>query len=186
VSAPQIRGTALLPRIRFIQARSTEDWQRVLEAMTTDARAAVAGVVLPSSWYPFQSFVELVVAADKLLGKGDAVLIREMGRYAATANLNTFFKFFIRLGSPEWVIGKGASMWSLSHDTGRAEVERLGPTGAAYLVKEFAAPHRALCAGLLGWMERCLELTGVKDVQIRESECAAQGGKLCRFEATWR
>jgi hypothetical protein len=186
VSSPNIRGTAILPRIQFIQGRAPAEWHRVLEAMTPSAREVSSGVVLPHVWYPFKAFVELVVTADQLLGKGDFLLIREMGRFAATANLNSFFKFFIRFGSPEWVIGKGASMWSLTHDTGRAEVERVGPMGAAYLVKEFASPHRALCEGLLGWMERCLELTGVKEINIHEEQCAAKGSPLCRFVGSWR
>lgn len=177
------RGTVLIPRIKYLKMRHA--WDDLVAALKPETRTIVTGSVLPGSWYPFDAFVDLVVQADEMFGDGDLALSKEMGRFAATANLSTVLRFLVRLSTPKTLLGKGAALWHLHHDTGKASATMHGERGAFYEIKDFGAPHRALCAAVEGWIERSLELTGVKDIIVVERDCAARSGSVCLYQAVW-
>lgn len=178
------RGTTLIPRVKYLRLRGV--WDEVAAALPAATRAVVSESVLASSWYDFSVFVDLVRTADRVAGAGDLALAKEMGRFAATANLSTVFRVLVRFATPESVLAKGASLWRHHHDTGVARASPAGPNAALFEIRDFAAPDRALCASLEGWIERCLEMTGGKDARVREEECATRGGTVCRFRGEWR
>jgi hypothetical protein len=178
------RGTTIIPRIKFLRARGV--WDDVVPHLSAPTRDIVTGTVLASTWYPFETLVDVIRTADRIVGKGDLALAKEMGRYAATANLSTVFRILVRLATPKTVLAKGASLWSLHHDTGKAVATEDGPGGASYEIRDFGAPDRALCVSLEGWIERCMEITGAKNVEVREEECATKGGPVCRFRGSWK
>jgi len=180
---PKSRGTTLIPRIKYLRTRGV--WEEVLEAVKPETREVIGGSVLASSWYPFDVMVDLIRTADRVVGRDDLDLARDMGRYAAAANLSTVFRFLIRFATPTIVLGKGAQLWSLQHDTGRARAFSEIACSASFEVVDFAAPDRALCASLEGWMERALELTGAKHPTVHEEICATKKGNMCRFRGTW-
>jgi len=141
---------------------------------------------LKGSWYPFACFVDLNVVADRLMGRGDLALAKELGRYASEANLPTLYKLFYRIGSPEYIRGKAATLWSVHHDTGRAELLSEGPGHAEFSLFDFGAPHPTLCRSLEGFLERSLELTGAKDVRVSEVRCVLRKDPSCTYRGLWR
>ncbi len=177
------RGTTLIPRIKYLRLRHA--WDDVLPELSPSTRGIVTSTVLASTWYPFEALVDLIRTADRVLGKGDLAMAKDMGRFAATANLSTVFRFLVRLSTPRMILRKGASLWHLHHDTGRAVALEDGPNRAIYEIHEFGAPDRALCVSLEGWIERCLEMTGAKHPIVREEECATRSGTVCRFRGGW-
>src|SRR5262249_51126499 len=155
-------------------------WPRIVEALAPETRELIDTHPLATGWYPFEQFVDLMLVADRIAGEGDLELVRKLGHHAATANLSTVLRIFIRFGSPEFSLGKAAKVWNLYHDTGRAETESLGPKSIALQVFEHGAPHRVLCLTLLGWVRAYLEATGCKAVVVREVQCRLQAADRCR------
>ena len=41
------------------------------------------------------------------------------------------------------------------------------------------------CRTVVGWYRRALELCGASEVKVRETECRALGGTVCRYEVSW-
>jgi predicted hydrocarbon binding protein len=39
--------------------------------------------------------------------------------------------------------------------------------------------------GIPGWFSAALELSGGKQVNVKETECVHRGGKRCEWSATW-
>lgn len=177
------RGSTLIPRIKYLRLR--RGWDDVVPELSASTRAIVCETVLASTWYPFDALTDLIRTADRVLGKDDLALAKDMGRFAATANLSTVFRFLIRLSTPRMILKKGAALWHLHHDTGRAAAFEDGPNRAIYEIHDFGAPDRALCVSLEGWIERCLEMTGAKAAIVREEECATRSGTVCRFRGEW-
>lgn len=182
---PNIRGSALIPRINYLKTTWSAAWPAIVEAVTPATRDMIEVHPLATGWYPFEQFVDLMETADRIAGKGDLELVRVLGHHAATANLSTVLRIFVRLGSPEYILGKAAKVWSLYHDTGRCETESLGPKSLAVQIFEHGAPHRTLCTTLLGWVRAYLEATGCKAVIVRETRCRLAGSDRCRYEGQW-
>jgi hypothetical protein len=136
-------------------------------------------------WYPIRTFLELNVLIDRLFGKGDLSLIRELGRHGADANLTTIYRLFYKVGTTHWILGRAVRLWSAHYDTGFLEVFTRGPREAILRIHAFAHPDRAHCLSVMGWCERSIELSGGLDVEITETRCRTRGDELCQLEASW-
>jgi predicted hydrocarbon binding protein len=180
-----IRGSALIPRVAWLKQRHAETWPKIVEAVQPATREMLEMHPIATGWYPFDQFVDLLSVADRVAGTGDLELVRALGHHAATANLNTILRVFIRFGSPGYILNKAAKVWSMYHDTGRGVTEPLGDNALAFSVYEHGAPHKVLCVTLVGWTRAYVEAAGGKSVKVHETRCRLSGGDCCRFEAMW-
>jgi hypothetical protein len=75
---------------------------------------------MPHAWVPFDLFIDVNVEIDRLYGKGDLALCREMGRYGARLNLPTLYRIFYRLGSLGFILRKAARPGRCTTPPGRS------------------------------------------------------------------
>lgn len=182
----RVKGSAVTSRVRFIRERGGEDMLRAVRAaLSESSRVQLERGVLPHAWVPFELFVELNVAADERLGRGDLLLCREMGRYGAKVNLPTLYRIFYRLGSLPFLLRQAARLWEVHYDSGRLDVD-LRPGEAALTITEFDTPHRSHCLSVLGWAEAAGELSGAKIIEAREVSCRAGGAAQCELFLRWQ
>jgi hypothetical protein len=181
-----MKGSAFTARFAYLRRRFPGRWDGLVAAFDAPTQALARGPCLKSSWYPFSCFVDLNVKADHLVGRGDLALAREMGRDAAIVNLPTLYKLFYKVGSPEYVFTKAASLWRQHHDTGRCELVPTGTDAADWRLYDFAAPHPTLCRSLEGFLTGCLEMMGMKEIHVYEDQCVLRGGAYCGFLGHWK
>jgi len=186
VSMPLMKGSAFTARFNYLRSRFPDRWDGYVRILDAETRALAEGPCMKSSWYPFSCFVDLNLKADRLFGNGDLAICREMGREAAKANLPTLYRIFYRVGSPEFVLDKVASVWRQHHDTGHSTVVFPGPNRASYQVHEFAAPHPTLCRSLEGFLHGSLEVMGLRDTEVHHVHCRLDGAAVCEYEGTWK
>ncbi len=159
--------------------------QRLLHQTSPELRASIESGLHKAKWYPFDQFVELNVTIDRLFGKGDLSLVRELGRAGADANLTTIYRLFYKLGSVHWILGRGVRLWSAHYDSGFCDVKTRGPRAASIRVHAFDTPHAAHCLSVLGWTERSIELSGGKRPVVEESQCRTRGDDHCQIDTAW-
>ena len=182
---PLMKGSAFTARFTYLRNHFPERWNELVHRFDTDTRELAEGPCLKSSWYPFSCFIDLNLKADRLFGKGDLALCRELGRDAAKVNLPTLYRIFYRVGSPEYVLDKVASVWRQHHDSGEVTVVFPGPNRASYQVHDFGAPHRTLCRSLEGFLHGSLEVMGMRDIGVSEVHCRLDGAAVCEYHGTW-
>lgn len=182
----EVKGSAIAARIRFIRERSSEDTLRAIRAqLTPEHRALVERGVLPHAWVPFELFVSLSVEIDRVLGKGDLALCRELGGYAARVNLPTLYRIFYRIGSLQFILRKAARLWEVHYTSGQMEAET-GDDWAKLRIVGFDTPHRAHCLSVLGWAEASAVLSGVTVIRAEETRCRLHGDDVCELSLGWR
>jgi len=163
---------------------------RVLKgALTPENRARIDARIQPHEWAPFELYLEVTTEIDRLWGKGDLALARELGRASADFSMPTILKMFLRFGSPAYTVSKAAKLWSVHYDSGTLEtraVQDAEGEGFELTLREFATPHRAHCLTVMGWCERTIELSGGELVSGRELSCRVHGDPACKFIARWR
>jgi hypothetical protein len=95
------------------------------------------------------------------------------------------YRIFFKLGSPEFIIGRAARVFSSYYDTGELRVVegRAGRAVVELSKLEGSAPE--FCDRIYGWMERTLELAGAKGLRSAHSRCVHRGDEVCRFEGSW-
>jgi hypothetical protein len=181
-----VKGAAITARVRFVRERYGEEgYARLLDALSEPLRARLAGRILPHEWAPFELFVALNVAADRLFGAGDLALCYEMGRYSAEVNLPSLYRLFYRLGSPMFIFRKAARLWDVHYTSGRLTPVEERPGAVRLHVEDIAEPHRAHCLSVLGWASRSIELSGGRVDEATESACRTRGDPMCVMRVAW-
>jgi hypothetical protein len=181
-----IKGLVLKSRVDFLQRSHGEGgWERLLAELSPETRSALADGVLISSWYPLGIALELVNAADRMFGKGDLALAREMGRHSAQTALQGAHQSFARENDPSFVMRMAPLLWTQNYDSGRLESIQTGPTSSLTRVFDFEEPHAAVCLAMVGWIEAAIEIWGGTDVKVEERKCRLHGAAHCEIVESW-
>lgn len=182
-----MKGSALASRLLWVRLGHGEAGLEALErAASAELAPVLANGVAMARWYPFPLFVELNEVIDRLFGKGDLGLIKELARFGAEANLKTVYRLFYKVGTVRWILGRAARLWGAHYDTGELLVVEDRPGEAVLEIVGFDTPHRVHCLSVAGWCERSIEISGGRDVEGSEPECRARGDARCLIRATWK
>lgn len=181
-----VKGSALDARVRWVKTEKGEESLKALfSRLAPEHREICAGVILPSSWYPFATFVHVNEVIDATFGKGDLALVPEIARFAADYNLPTLYKFFYSVSSVSFILGMASRLWRMNYDAGELRVVQ-GTNEATMLIEGWPDPHRAHCLSVLGWAARSAELSGGKDVTTAMPRCRANGDAACELHLRWK
>jgi hypothetical protein len=181
-----VKGSAFASRILWVRLHQGEAGIDRLLPLVSPALGDVLrhGAVM-SRWYPFELFVEINLALDRMFGRGDLGLIKSLGRHGADANLTTIYRLFYKVGTVKWILARAPRLWGLHFDSGMMHVDTYPGREAGLRIEGFSNPHRAHCLSVWGWTERSVELSGGADVQAKEVACRLRGDAHCRFLLTW-
>jgi hypothetical protein len=181
-----VKGSALSSRVLWVQlGHGDAGMDRLRAQASPELRYSLEQGINKAKWYPFEQFIELNELIDRLFGKGDLGLIRELGRYGADANLTTIYRLFYKVGTTHWILGRAVRLWSAHYDSGYLEVLTRGPKTAVLRIRGFATPHKIHCTAVAGWAERSIELSGGVNVDLHEPVCRTRGDEMCQLEAKW-
>lgn len=182
-----VKGSAFSSRILWVRLNQGEQGLERLSGSVSDGLAELLreGAVM-SKWYPFDWFVQLNEAIDKVFGKGDLALIKHLGRHGADANLTTIYRLFYKVGTVKWILARASRLWGMHYDSGEMVVDVYPGKEVGLRIVGFASPHRTHCLSVMGWCERSVELSGGDRVEVDELACRAKGDDTCEFRGTWR
>ena len=183
---PNVKGSAIGSRVLWVRLHHGEEGvERLCAQLSAAAAAVVREPPHKATWYPFEVFVELNEAIDRVFGRGDLELLQDLGRYGADANLTTVYRLFYMVGTPKWILDRAARLWDLHYDSGRLVIERFPGNEAEARILDFATPHITHCKSVFAWCQRSIELSGARDVHGVEVRCRLRGDAECAFHATW-
>ena len=181
----QIKGAVLKSRLAFVEEQAgKEGSQRVLAALPESDQRTLR-MLFTSNWYPFELGKALDDAIVRVLGDGRPEFFERLGAASAEKNLSTIHGGFLTRGDAHAFLAKSPSFYSLYYETGRREYTPTGPREGVfttYDAETYSAPD---CLTVVGWYRRALEMCGVAGVKVREEECRAKGGTVCRYRVSW-
>jgi uncharacterized protein (TIGR02265 family) len=184
-----VKGTLLLARMKYVRSKGEDAVQKVLEQLPPEDVGVIRGMLLPSSWYPWDLVQRLEASIVAVFGHGNrAELFRDMGRAAATANLtgNGTQRVYLRPGDPHFVLKNSPHVYATSHSSGRRTYEQVGEHAAVLKTADCAdRPNIEDCLTTVGWLTRAIELAGGRRVTVVEVQCRARGAACCEYRCEW-
>ena len=181
----QVKGAVLKARVAFIEEHfGKAGVEKVLGRLDKADRAAL-DIILPIRWYPFDVGERMDAAIVAALGNGDPRFFERLGSASAERNLMTVHKGFLRPGDPHAFLRNTQVIFRTYYEIGRRDYESTGPTSAVLTTHDAEAFSAPDCLTIIGWHRKALEMCGATGVQIRETECRAKGGSVCRYELSW-
>ncbi|HLU67944.1 MAG TPA: hypothetical protein VKZ63_16780 [Kofleriaceae bacterium] len=182
-----VKGSAMSSRILWVRLNQGQAGiDRLAASVSEPLSSLVRDGAVMSRWYPFEQFIELNLAIDRIFGAGDMSLVRTLGRHGADANLTTIYRLFFKVGTVKWILARASRLWGMHYDSGTLHVDVYPGREVGLRIEGFETPHPAHCLSVLGWAERSVELSGGSEVQAAEVACRTRGGDACRFRASWR
>lgn len=119
-------------------------------------------------WYDVFPFITANRAVALRLGQPYLEWLRKFARWQLERQLNGVYRFFLKVGSPEWVVQRLPGLVSKYYEFLRSEIEQTGPK--TYLSRVYGVPAIAEAgykvsteAGIL----LVLEMAGAKNIRHR-------------------
>jgi hypothetical protein len=152
--------------------------------LSPETRAFTETRVLVGSWYPEVYLRDLLVGADRVLGKGDLALCEQLGHFSARNDLGGVYKTLLYPDDPWKTLTSLPAVWDLMHNTGVVELEQT-EGGARVVVKGFALPNAPMCALLRGWLAEATIMAGGGSVAVVEESCRLRAQEACVYLVRW-
>ncbi len=180
------KGFTIKGALAFAEKRyGPEGKAKVIAALDPESRKIAERLVLSSEWIPFRTQVALYEAIDRSFGTGDFSLCWDVGRFTSEDELGTINLIFLRLGKLEHWFRAASMMWGRYYSEGSLEVEAFDRGRGTILIRNFDPLSEAFCKDFSGWLQRTVELSGLKSVTIEHPQCVLSGGKVCEFRGRW-
>lgn len=183
-----VKGTAILVVPLFVRARHGEEgYRQWLKGLSPQARTVYEGVVLATTWFAMKPIMlePTKLVCDMFYG-GSLTGAVELGKYSADHGLKGIYRLFVKLGSPEFIIGKAGAILPTYYKGSAMEAKKVASGKALVRITAFPEPHAIVESRIQGWMMQALTICGVSDVRVRIASSMASGAGTTDFDISWR
>jgi len=179
---PSVKGSLFVDFVKTIRANKTGAYDSYL---FDEDRKVLEGRILPSSWYPFETYKRCFQAVGKVVAHGSDSVYRGWGRQFCDEIMLSIYKRMLSDTSPMQTMRRYVSMFSMFYDFGTLELEERSENEVVLAFRDFDRDFAELYQLFYGWIERSLELSGAKDVQMNFLTCSWLGAPDTRFQIQW-
>lgn len=181
-----VKGSPVRSLQKFIETELTpEQREAVFRAIPAEYVQRFRTPILATETVPVHMLNRFTEEAAKAKGEPVEEFARRAGRQGASDAVKGIYRFFALVMTPPALLSKGGQMWRSLYNRGEIRVEDQTDNSARIRLLNF--PSEAVgCARVTGWIERMAELTGAKDIVLRQTQCFAKGGPCCEWTLQWR
>jgi hypothetical protein len=181
--AKHVKGALFLDYVRMIRKRKEVDWSKHL---TEEDRTILGQMILPSEWYPLETYQRCGVAVLHEIAKGDVQTVRVWGRQSMD-ELIKIYKNLTEQADPLRALAKLQLLRRRFYDF--EGLELFPQDGNRVQVKVDVAfggvADEAYAYQMLGMVERLLELNGAKKILSKFIQKVWQGAPHTTIEFSW-
>lgn len=182
-----VKGTAVKSIQDYVQTHHGDKYAEWLKAMPEISRIIMSKPVYVSDWYSVKdAAIEPTIALGKVAFNGDAVKAGwETGRYSSEIALNGVYKVFVKMATPQFIIGRSGKILPSYYDPSELAVKETGAKHVILNISKLPINHEVLEARIFGWIQKALEVTGCKNVQINPVKTMTKGDSITELMITW-
>jgi len=185
-----VKGSLLVHLRAFgIQKFGQPAWDSVVKGLRPDDQAALGGVLLVAAWQPVGVWNRTLEAFLTTNYAVPETGMRQFAGFVADRDLNSLFRLVLKVGSPEFVVGRTPSLYNRYFQEGRFEPKKLadGHWTATLTVSSHVdvGPGLLSCdSGISAWLSQALELSGVRPT-VAHPRCRFRHSPFCQYDMSW-
>lgn len=184
-TAVTVKGSPIRSLLKFIDGELTAPQrEEMFSRLPAEDAARLRGHVLVSDSLPVALLNRLTEEAAKVKHEPLQKFARRAGRAAASEAFSGVYRVFALVLTPEKLLEKASRIWGSLYNRGEMMVESRTDKGAHIKLLNFPS-EEAGCARITGWIERMVELTGVRNARVTQSRCCAKGAPACEWDIQW-
>ncbi len=183
----RVKGTAVRSIQEFVQTQHSNKYAEWLKVMPEASRVIMSKPVYVSDWYSVRdAAIEPTIAIGKVIFNGDLVKAGwETGRYSSESALKGVYKIFVKLATPQFIISRAGQILPSYYDPALLSIKETGAKHVIMIVTKLPVNHEVLEARIFGWVQRALEFTGCKNVNISPTKSMTKGDSITELMITW-
>ena len=180
-----VKGSPIRSLMKFVEGElSAEQRAELFARLPADDAARLRGHVLVTDSLPVSMLNRMTEEAAKVRHEPLQAFARRAGRAAASDAFSGVYRVFALVLTPEKLLEKAARIWSSLYNRGEMVVESRTAHSAHIRLMNFPS-EEAGCARITGWIERMVELTGVRNPRIVQTHCFTRGAPACEWDIQW-
>ncbi|HEX7829716.1 MAG TPA: hypothetical protein VF787_08670 [Thermoanaerobaculia bacterium] len=180
-----VKGSPVRSLQKFVESELTADQREsMFSALPVEYGTRFRAPILATETVPVHMLNRFTEEAAAAKGEPVEEFARRAGREAAGDAVKGIYRFFALVMTPSAILSKASQMWSSLYNRGELRIDEQTETSARVTLMNFPSGI-AGCARLLGWIERMAELTGVKNLNVEHTQCAAKGASHCEWNVHW-
>lgn len=165
----QVSGLSLKTFPLFIKTHFGEEgFEKWKNALSGDLKEVFDNPLIKlDDWYDFNEFfIKPMQLICDLFYEGNEKSAWEMGRFSAEYALKGVLKVFVKMGTTLFLMNRAAGIVSNYYKPMDMRVVKNGKNFAVLAIVDFPDYHILLENRICGWIERALEISGCRNIQI--------------------
>lgn len=183
----EIKGLSVRSVTTFIQKKYPGRLQEWINLLPESSKKIFSGFIKVNEWYPIQDGLTIPLhKTGELFYGGDwKKAVWEMGRFSAEEALTGIYKIYVKLGSPRHIIDRAGRVMSAYFSKSEIKLVSSTKNSLSMHIVKFDEPDEAIEYNIGGWIERALEISGVKNVKVDIDKSLARGDAYTAINVTW-
>lgn len=181
----EVKGSAIKSTSEFVKKYFTKDYTDWFNSLDKETQDIIENTSV-SKWYSIKE--GLIHPTQKIIEHfydNDIKGAYETGRYSADSGLNGIYKFFIKIGSPSFIISKSASVFGTYYKNAIMTVISKTSTSVILDISNFPEYHILIEHRVIGWIEKALELSGCKNIKTNIVKSIYSNDNSTELFITW-
>jgi hypothetical protein len=177
-----VKGSIFITLVKVIKADKTGVYNKYL---TNKDREIIQRKVLPSSWYPYETYQHCLKAVFEVVAKNDLNVAKEWGRLECQVAMTTVYQVMVKGKDPLSFLKSYQFFHRSFYDFSRSEVDVEGTNQAVWKLHDFDTTFAAVYYLIQGWLEHGMELCGAKNVKSVFLTKSWEGHPFTSMRFTW-
>lgn len=183
----KVKGSAITSIPEFIKDTfGQEKYNEWFNKLPLESKEIHSKLILKSNWYSLEnSYIKPIQLICDMFYDGSLEGARAGGIYSANKSLTGVYKFLVKMGSPEFILNKAATISKTYYKPSEAEFVSDGKGIGRIVMTKFQGMHRIVEQRQTSWIKRAVEICGAKNVSISVTKSQLEGANHTEFTVTW-
>ena len=158
-----------------------------MDGLSSESKKIITNPIMATDWYSqTDGLLKPSEVAANLFYNGDLKKLSwEVGRYSADVGLKGIYKVFVLIATPQFIMKRAGKILASFYQPSEMKTGEERPKGVDLHVTEFPEPTLVTENRISGWIEKALEICGVKNISIEVTESLLKGNDKTVYVVNW-
>jgi antitoxin component YwqK of YwqJK toxin-antitoxin module len=183
----EVKGVSVRSVREYIEKNFPGKYAEWIESLPDPSKKIYKDFIRVNEWYPISAGLAIPLkAVGNIFYNGnwkDAVW--KMGRFSADEALSGIYKIYVKLGSPRHIIDRAGRVMSAYFSNSEIKVTSDVKNQLTMQILRFDEPDEAIEYNIAGWIERALEISGCKNINLSVRKSLARKDAMTEYYVMW-
>lgn len=185
----EVKGTAVVAIRNYVKGNFPQQYDSWIGALSEKVQPVFNDVIDSTKWYPVSigAIEPTLKIGEILFNKDYKKAAWESGRYSAEKGLTGIYKIYVKASTPMHIVNRASRVFSTYYRPCTIELTRKVDRDLVLEIRDLDHDcHEVVYYRVGGWIQRALEVSGAKDVDVKIYLPEESGNKEVEIKITWK